>query len=179
MWTDNFQVYKLDLEKNRRITDQIANIHWIWEKASEFQKKIYFCFTDYAKALIVCITTNCVKLIKRWEYQTTLPAFWETCMHIKKQQLEPTWKDVCCLLCLVAQSCLTLWDPKTVLWQPPLFVEILKARILVWVAMPFSRGSSQPRNQTQGSCIAVQFSTIWATRKAQHWTINWFKLGKE
>ena len=50
--------------------DQIANICWIMEKAREFQKNIYFCFIDYAKAF-VCITINCGKFWKRWEYQTT------------------------------------------------------------------------------------------------------------
>ena len=38
------------------------------------QKSIYFCFTDYAKALTVWITRNCGKFLKRWEHQTTLPA---------------------------------------------------------------------------------------------------------
>ena len=47
--------------KGRGIRDQIANIHWITEKVREFQKNIYFCFTDYAKALTVWITTNCGK----------------------------------------------------------------------------------------------------------------------
>ena len=46
--------------------DQIANIHWIIEKARDFQKSIYFCFIDYAKALTVWITTNCEKFFKRW-----------------------------------------------------------------------------------------------------------------
>ena len=51
MWTMNFQMFKLDLEKAERGTrDQTANIHWITEKAKEFQKNIYFCFIDYAKA---------------------------------------------------------------------------------------------------------------------------------
>ena len=49
MWTKNFQMYKMDLEKGRGTRDQIANICWIMEKAREFQKNIYFCFTDYAK----------------------------------------------------------------------------------------------------------------------------------
>ena len=40
------------------------------------------------KPLTVWITTNCGKLLNRWEYQTTLPAFCKTCMHVKKQQLE-------------------------------------------------------------------------------------------
>ena len=58
--------------KGRKTIDQIANIHWIiGKKAGEFQKKIYFCFTDYAKPLIVWITTNCGKFFKRLEYQTT------------------------------------------------------------------------------------------------------------
>ena len=51
--------------------DQIANIHWITEKAREFQKNICFCFIDYAKPLAVWITINCVRFWKRWEYQTT------------------------------------------------------------------------------------------------------------
>ena len=43
---------------------------------------------------------------------------------------------------------------------------ILQARILEWVAIPFSRGSSQPRGQTPVSCIAGRFFTILATREA-------------
>ena len=57
--------------KGRGTRDQIANIHWIIEKAREFQGNIYFCFTDYSKSLTVWITTNCGKFLKRWEYQTT------------------------------------------------------------------------------------------------------------
>ena len=54
--------------KGRRTRDQTANIRWIIEKAREFQKNVYFCFTNYAK------TFDCRKFFKRWEYQTTLPA---------------------------------------------------------------------------------------------------------
>ena len=46
----NFQMFKLDLEKAEGTRDQIANICWITEEAREFQKNIYFCFIDYAKA---------------------------------------------------------------------------------------------------------------------------------
>ena len=74
--------------KGRGTRDQIANICWIIKKAREFQKSIYFCFIDYAKALTVWITTNSGKLFKRWEYQTTLSASWETCTQVKKKQLE-------------------------------------------------------------------------------------------
>ena len=64
------------------------DIHWIIEKAKEFQKNIYFCFIDCAK-VFVYVTTNCGKFLKRWEYQTTLPPSCETCMQVKKQHLEP------------------------------------------------------------------------------------------
>ena len=74
--------------KGRGTRGQIGSIHWIIEKAREFQKNIYFCFIVYAKALTVWITTNGGKFWKRWEYQTTWPAPWEICMQVKKQQLE-------------------------------------------------------------------------------------------
>ena len=56
--------------------------------------------------------------------------------------------------------------PWTVACQAPLSMGILQARILEWVAMPSSRGSSQPRDQTQVSCTAGRFFTIWDTREA-------------
>ena len=61
----------------------------------------------------------------------------------------------------VTQSCLTLCDP-----MDSVVHGILQARILEWVAFPFSRGSSQPRHQTQVSYIAGRFFTVWATREA-------------
>ena len=59
--------------KGRGTRDQIANIHWIIEKAEEFQKNISALLT-MPKPLTVCVTTNCGKFFKRWEYQTTRPA---------------------------------------------------------------------------------------------------------
>ena len=74
--------------RGRRTRDQIANIYWIMEKAKEFQKSIYFCFFDYAKAFD-CVDHNKLgKSWKRWEYQTTWPACWEICMQVRKQQFE-------------------------------------------------------------------------------------------
>ena len=55
--------------KGRGTRDQIFNIHWIIKKAREFQKNIYFCFIDYAKAFDY-VDHNSGKF-KRWEYQTT------------------------------------------------------------------------------------------------------------
>ena len=57
-------------------------------KKREFQKNIYFCFIDYAKASDCVAQINCGKFWKRWEYQTTWPASWETNMQVRKQQLE-------------------------------------------------------------------------------------------
>ena len=51
--------------KGRGIRDQIANIHWVKEKSREFQRNIYFCFTDYTK-VFVWITKNCGKFLERW-----------------------------------------------------------------------------------------------------------------
>ena len=73
--------------KGRGTRDQIANICWITEKARAFQKNIYFCFIDYAKAFD-CVDHNTVENSERWEYQTTWPASWETCMQVRKHQLE-------------------------------------------------------------------------------------------
>ena len=56
MWTKNFQMLKVDLEKAEEWV-QIANIRWIIEKAGEFQKNIYFCFIDYTKAFD-CVDHN-------------------------------------------------------------------------------------------------------------------------
>ena len=66
----------------------------------------------------------------------------------------------------IIQSCLTLCDPMDYIVHG-----ILQARILEWVAFPFSRESSQPRDQTQVSRTAGRFFTTWATRKAQgYWS---------
>ena len=59
------------IRKARGTRDQNANIRWIIEKAREFQKNIYFCFIDYAKAFDCVVHINCGKFFKRWEYQTT------------------------------------------------------------------------------------------------------------
>ena len=73
--------------KGRGTRVQNANIPWIIKEAREFQENIYFCFIDYVKAF-VWITTNCGKFLKKWEYQATLPVSSETCMQVRKQQLE-------------------------------------------------------------------------------------------
>ena len=74
--------------KGRGSRDQIANIRWIIKKAREFQKNIYFCSIDYAKAFD-CVDHNKLwKILKEREYQTIWPVSWEICMQVRKLQLE-------------------------------------------------------------------------------------------
>ena len=89
IWAKKFQMSKLALGKKKELEIKLPKFAvWITETAREFQKNIYFCFIDYAKAFD-WITINCGKLLERYEYQIILPVAWETCMCVKKQQLEP------------------------------------------------------------------------------------------
>ena len=78
-------------------------------------------------------------------------------------------KWVVCVCVLVAQACLTLCDPMDCSLTGCSIHEILQARLLEWVAFPFSRESSQPRDWTWVFCIADRFFTIRATR-LHYWT---------
>ena len=81
-------MFKLDFTKQRNQRSNCQHLLDHWKSKSVPEKNIYFCFIDYAKAF-VWITTNCEKFLKRWEYHTTLFVSCETCMQVKKQQLEP------------------------------------------------------------------------------------------
>ena len=72
----------------RKGRDQIAKIHWITEKARVPEKHLLLALLTMPKPLTVWITTNCGKSFKKWKYETTLPASWETFMLVKMQQLE-------------------------------------------------------------------------------------------
>ena len=76
-----------DFRKGRGIRDQIANISWIIEKAREFQKNIYFCFIDYAKAFDSVDHNKLWKVLRDGNTRPPdLPQ--ETCMQVRKQQWE-------------------------------------------------------------------------------------------
>ena len=79
MWTENFQMFKLNLEKAEEpeIRSQ--------EKQENSRKTSTSASLTTLKPLTVWITTNCGKFLKRLEHKTTLPASWETCMQVKKQ----------------------------------------------------------------------------------------------
>ena len=74
--------------KGRGTRDQIANIHWIMEKAREFHKNIYFCFIDYAKAFD-CVDHNKLwKILQEMGIPDHLTSLLITYMQIRRQQLE-------------------------------------------------------------------------------------------
>ena len=87
MWTVNFQKFKLDLEKAEEPAIKLPTFVGS-SKKQEFQKNIYFCFIDYVKAFDCGDHKKLWEILKEMVYQTTLPASWEICMQVKKQQLE-------------------------------------------------------------------------------------------
>ena len=88
MWTVNFHMFKLVLEKAEEPEIKLPTSTGSWKKQESSRKNIYFCFIDYAKAFD-CVDHNKLgKFWKRWEYQTTWSASWEICMQVRKQQLE-------------------------------------------------------------------------------------------
>ena len=86
---------------------------------------------------------------------------------------------VCVCVCahvLVAHSCPDICDPLDCSPPGSSVHGIFQARILEWVAIPFSRGSSQPRDWTQVSCMSGRFFTIWATRETQQCRASYFDV---
>ena len=79
-------MFKLDLEKAEETENKLATSIGSSKKQDSSRKTS--ALLTMPKPLIVWITTNCGKFFKRWEYQTPWPASWETCMQVKKQQLE-------------------------------------------------------------------------------------------
>ena len=82
-------MFKLDLEKVEEPEIKLPISTGSSKKQESSRKTSTSALLTIPKPLIVWITTNSGKFWKRWEYQTTLPAYWETSMQVKKQQLEP------------------------------------------------------------------------------------------
>ena len=83
-------MFQLVLEKAEETEIKLPTSIGSQKKQENSRKNIYFCFIDYAKAFD-CVEHNCGKFLKRWEYQTTLPASWETWMQVKKKQNQNNW----------------------------------------------------------------------------------------
>ena len=86
--TENFQMFKLDLEKAKESHIKLTTSIGSSKKQESSRKTSTSTLLTVPKPLAVWITTNYGKFFKRWEYQTTLPASWEICTQIKKQKLE-------------------------------------------------------------------------------------------
>ena len=85
----NFQMFKLVLEKAEEPEIKLPTSTGSSKKQESSKKTSTSVLLTMPKPLTVWIPTNCGKFLKRWEYQTTRPASWETYMQVKKQQLEP------------------------------------------------------------------------------------------
>ena len=81
-------MFKLDLEKAEEPEIKLPTSAGSLKKQESSRKTSTSALLTMPKPLIVWITPNCGKFFKRWEYQTALPASWEICMQVKKQQLE-------------------------------------------------------------------------------------------
>ena len=88
MWTVNFQMFKLVFEKAEEPEIKLPASTGSSKKQESSRKTSISALLTMPKPLTVWITINCGKFWKRWEYQTTWPASWKTCMQIRKQQLE-------------------------------------------------------------------------------------------
>ena len=88
MWTMNFQMFKLDSEKAEEPEIKLQTSIGSSKKQESSRKTSTSVLLTMPKSLTVWITINCGKLWKRWVYQTTWPTSWETCMQVRKQQLE-------------------------------------------------------------------------------------------
>ena len=87
-WTGNFHIFKLDLEKAEEPEIKLPTSAGSSKKQESSRKTSISGLLTMPKPLIVWITINYGKFWKRWEYQTTWSASWETCMQVRKQQLE-------------------------------------------------------------------------------------------
>ena len=87
-WTMNFQMFKLVLEKAKEPEIKLPPSTGSLKKQESSRKTSTSALLTMPKPLIVWISTNCGKFWKRWEYQITWPASWETCMEVRMQQLE-------------------------------------------------------------------------------------------
>ena len=87
-WTMNFQMFKLVLEKAEEPEIKLPTSARSSKKQESSRKTSISVLLTMPKHLTVWIIINCVKFWKRCEYQTTWPASWETCMQVRKQQLE-------------------------------------------------------------------------------------------
>ena len=113
MWTENFQMFKLGLEKAKEPEIKLPTSAGSQKKQENSRKTSTSASLTMLKPMIVRITTNCGKFFKRWECQTTLPASCETCMQVKKQQLELDMEQQTAIL----SPCLFNFYAEYIMWN--------------------------------------------------------------
>ena len=154
------------------------------EKAREFQKSIYLCSTDYAKACVVhskphwlCGSKQIVENSQR-DRNTRPPYLIMRNLHAGQEAIFRNGHRITCVHAKSLQSCLSLCDPIDCSPQGSSVLEILHARILEWVIILFSRGSSQSRDQDcisyissalAGGLLTISTTCTWKNRLVQNW----------
>ena len=159
--------------KGRGTRDQIANIHWITERAREFQKNIYSCFIDYAKEF------DCVDHSKLWKIlqENTRPPYlpiglpWWTQMVKRLPAMWETWVRT------LGQE-----DPRRRKWQPT--PVLLPGKFHGWRSLvgysPWSHKKSDTTEWLHFTCLLKNlYAGQEATLRTGHGTMDWFQLGKE
>ena len=134
---------------------QDSSVHGIFQAILEW---VAICFLRGSSQSRNWTRVSCVSCIGRW-----ILYHWVT-------------RETLLVVVFVTQSCPTLWDPTDCSPPGSSAHGILQERILEWVAMPFSRGSSQPRGWTWDSSIAGIFFTIWSIGKSSSSTKHWFSF---
>ena len=89
-------MFKLDLEKAEEPEIKLPTSAVSLKEQQSSRKTFILALWTLPKPLTLWITTNCGKFLKIWEYQTTLPASWEICIQVKKQQFEPDMEQQTC-----------------------------------------------------------------------------------
>ena len=152
-----------------RSCSQLRWKDWFWWKDQEFGFEFKFEMTficlskgdlysgDYNESMLPLVALSNLLNIDHWKKITI---WWPApqASHDSHQKQAKVNVEV-----LVDQSCLTLCHPMDSSPPGSSAHGILQARILQWVAISFSRGSSQPRDWTWFSCIASRFFMVWAT----------------
>ena len=88
MWTETFPMFKLGLGKAEEPEIKLSKSAGSWREQGSSRKTSTSALLTTPTPLSLWITTNCGKFLKRWEYQTIWPVFWEICMEVRNQQLE-------------------------------------------------------------------------------------------
>ena len=136
-WTENFQMYKLDLDKAEEPEIKLPAFTGSQRKQGNSRKTSTSSSATTQKTLTLWITINYGKFFKRQEYQTTLPVYWETCMQVRKQQLELDMEQLTgskigpgvCQDCITSSSLFNLYMQSTLCEMPGWMKHKLESRL--------------------------------------------------